>query len=134
MIEAGRALVAGLDAQDMGFEAAFWLMDEENGRWHLVLSSRAVKIGGSRALYGDVDRTISALRLNQYIWIGMVSIVGHRTPLLKSLHQALGTPSSVDGTRLDGAFVGGVSIPGCRLYRLSRKQRLSPVSSEAHIS
>ena len=133
MIEAGRELVASLDVHAMAFEAAFWLMDDENGQWHLVLSSRAIKIDGSRALYADVIKVISTLRLRQYLWIGMISIVGHRTPLVKSLHETLGMAASVDGVRLDGAFVGGVSVPGCLLYRLSRRQKLSPVPLEARI-
>jgi hypothetical protein len=60
----------------------------------------------------------------------MISIVGHRTPLVKSLRKTLGTAASVDGTRLDDAFIGGVSIPGCVLYRLSRRQKLQPITSE----
>lgn len=131
MIEAGRELVASLDTHAMAFEAAFWLMDDDNGRWHLVLSSRAVKIDGSRALYADVSKAISTPRLRQYLWIGMISIVGHRTPLVKSLQDAVGAAASVDGVRLDGVFVGGVSVPGCRLYRLSRRQKLSPIPLEA---
>ena len=50
MIETGRGLVVGLDTRGLEFEAAFWLMDEDNGRWHLVLSSRAVKFDGSNCL------------------------------------------------------------------------------------
>lgn len=134
MIEAGRNLVAGLDDRGMAFEAAFWLMDEDNGRWHLVLSSRAVKIDGSRALYADVSKVISALGLRKYIWIGTVSIVGHRTQLVKSLHETLGMAASVDGVRLDGAFIGGVSVPGCLLYRLSRRQKFLSISTEARAS
>ncbi len=64
------------------------------------------------------------------IWIGTISIVGNRTPLVKALRQRLGTAASVDGTRVDDAFVGGVWIPGCVLYRLSRRQKLKPIASE----
>jgi hypothetical protein len=131
MVEAGRALVAGLDAHGLSFEAAFWSMDDENGRWNLILSSRAVKFDGTRALYTEVDKVISELRLQKHIWIGIVSIIGHRTPLMKSLQDTLGTAASVDGVRLDGAFLGGVFLPGCLLYRLSRRQRLSAIPVEA---
>ena len=131
MIEAGRELVAGLDAYGPSVEAAFWAMDDENGRWHLVLSSRAIKMDGTRELYLGVDKVISELRLQKYIWIGIVSIIGHRTPLMKSLQDTLGTAGTVDGVRLDGAFLGGVFLPGCLLYRLSRRQRLSAIPVEA---
>jgi hypothetical protein len=130
LIEAGRELVTALDSHGPEFEAAFWLMDEENGRWHLVLSSRSVKIDGSRALYAEVRKVLSTLQLQNEIWIGMISIVGHRTPLVRALREALGMAASVDGARLDDAFIGGVSIPACVLYRLSRRQKLQPITSE----
>jgi len=130
MIEAGRELVTALDSRGSAFEAAFWLMDGENGRWHLVLSSRSVKIEGSQALYAEVNGVLSTLQSQNDIWIGIISIVGHRTPLVRSLREALGMAASVDGVRLDNAFIGGVSIPGCVLYRLSRRQKLQLISSE----
>lgn len=130
MVDAGRELVIGLDTRGLGFEAAFWLMDEDNGRWHLVLSSRAVKFDGSRAQYAAIHKVLLSLRLQNDIWIGMISIVGHRTPLIRSLREALGPAAAVDGVRLDNAFIDGVSLPGCMLYRLSARQKLQPMGSE----
>ena len=130
LIEAGRELVIALDSHGSEFEAAFWLMDEENGRWHLVLSSQAVKIDGSRAQYAEVRKVLSTLQLENDIPIRMISIVGHRTPLVKSLRKALGMAASVDGARLDNAFIDGVSIPACLLYRLSKRQKLQSITSE----
>jgi hypothetical protein len=127
MIEAGRSLVVGLDQLGLGFEAAFWLMDEESAIWHLVLSTPAVKMDGPRSLYSKVHKVLLNLKLQGDIWIGMISIVGHKTPLVKSLRDVLGAAASVDGTRLDNAFVGGMLLPGCLLYRLSRRQKLQEV-------
>ena len=56
MIEAGRSLVIGLDQLGLGFEAAFWLLDDESAIWHLVLSTPAVKMDGSRLLYSKYIR------------------------------------------------------------------------------
>jgi hypothetical protein len=130
LIEVGRELITALGAHGAGFEAAFWLMDEENGRWHLVLSSRSVKMDGSRAQYAEVDNVLATLPRQSDIWIGMISVVGHQTPLVKSLRKALGTAANIDGVRLDNAFIDGVLIPGCMVYRLSRRQKLQPTTSE----
>jgi hypothetical protein len=130
MIEVGRELVTALDSHGSEFEAAFWLMNEDNGRWHLFLSSRSVIIEGSRALYAEVREVLSTLQLQHEIRIGMISIVGHRTPLVKALRETLGTAGSVDGARLDDAFIGDVWIPACVIYRLSRRQKLQSTSSE----
>lgn len=130
LIEAGRELVSALDSHGPVFEAAFWLMDEENGRWHLFLSSRSVKIDGSQALYSEVSKVLSTLPSRNDILIRMISIVGHRTPLVRALRETLGTAASVDGARLGDAFIGDVFIPACVLYRLSRRQKLQSIASE----
>lgn len=127
MIEAGRSLVAGLDQNGLAFEAAFWLLDQESAIWHLVLSTKAVKMDGSRALYSQVHKVLLNLGLQADIWIGMISIVGDKTPLVKSLREVLGAAACIDGTHLDNAFVGGMPLPGCLLYRLSRRQKLQEV-------
>jgi hypothetical protein len=130
LIEAGRELVAGLDSRGQEFEAAFWLMDEEFGRWHLFLSSQAVKFDGMRAQYAEVRKISSTLGLENDIPITMISIVGHRTPLVKALRKAVRTAATVDGVRLEDAFIGNIYIPACLLYRLSKRQKHKPVTSE----
>jgi hypothetical protein len=125
MIAAGRGLLTGLDAHGMIFDAAFWLLDEESGNWHLVLSSRSVRKDGSLALYHKVNRVLTKLRLQGAIWIGVISIVDHRAQIVQSLREALGTAGSVDGVRLDNATIDGVRVPACLVYRLSAKQKLA---------
>jgi hypothetical protein len=127
MIEAGRSLVVGLDQAGLGYEAAFWLSDEESGIWHLVLSTKAVKLDGSRALYSKVHKVLLNLQLEPDIWIGMISIVGDKTPVVKALREVLGAAASVDGRFLDDTYIGKVWLPGCLLYRLSRRQKLQEV-------
>jgi hypothetical protein len=126
MATAGRALLAGLGAHGIIFDAAFWLLDEESGEWHLVLSSRSVRKDGSFSLYHKVNRVLSRLQLQDAIWIGEISIVDDRAQIVQSLRGALGTTASVDGARLDNATIGGMRIPGCMLYRLSTRQQVGP--------
>ena len=57
MATAGRALLDGLDAHGIILDAAFWLLDEESAEWHLVLSSRSVRKGGSFSLYTPLTRS-----------------------------------------------------------------------------
>lgn len=130
LIEAGRELIIGLDAHGADFEAAFWLMDEENGRWHLMLSSKAVKFSGSMAQYAEVRQVTSALRLEDDFRLGMISIIGDGTPIVKALRKVFGKAPSVDGKRLDNEYIGRESILACVLYRLSRRQKLNPVTPE----
>jgi hypothetical protein len=130
LIVAGRELVAGLDSHGLEYEAAFWLMDEENGRWHLFLSSQAVKFDGMLSHYAEVRKVNAALGLEDDIRTGMITIVGHRTPLVKALRKAVRTAATVDGVRLEDAFIGNIYIPACLLYRLSKRQKLKPVISE----
>jgi hypothetical protein len=130
LVEAGRELVAGLDSHGLEFEAAFWLMDDEFGRWHLFLSSQAVKFDGMRSQYAEVRKVTSALGLEDDIRTGMISIIGHRTPLMRALRKAVKSAATVDGVRLEDTFIDREYIPACILYRLSKRQKLKPVTSE----
>jgi hypothetical protein len=130
LIGAGRELVAGLDSHGLEFEAAFWLMEEEFGRWHLFLSSQAIKFDGLRSQYAEVGKISSMLGLENDVPITMIAIIGHRTQLMKALRKAVRPAATVDGTRLEDTFIGNVYIPACILYRLSKRQKLKRVTSE----
>lgn len=93
--------------------------------WRLVLANRSVRRDGSRDLYNKVNRVLVRLRLQDTIWIGIVSIVDLRVPIVQSLRAALGTAGSVDGARLDNATIDGVRIPPCLVYRLTARQKLA---------
>lgn len=139
MIATGRTLVTGLDGQGLIFDAAFWLLNEESSEWRLVLANRSVRKDGSRDLYNKVNRILARLRLQDAIWIGIVSIVDLRVPIVQSLRAALGTAGSVDGARLDNATIDGVRIPPCLIYRLSARQKLAshaggPLTAGHHLA
>jgi hypothetical protein len=126
MIAGGRALLRALDSAGLVFDAAFWLLDEDHARWRLVLSSRSVRTLGSRKLYEKVGKILDGLHLRNGIWIGMVSIVDHKAPVVEALRRGLGATTSVDGTKLGETTVGSDRIAGCVLYRLSTRQTLLP--------
>jgi hypothetical protein len=131
LIEAGRTLLRELDAQAVGIDAAFWLLDESSGFWHLVLGKRSVRESGSTALYHKVNQILTELGMQDRLWIGMVSIVDQRSAMIQALRKALGAARSVDGVRLDNAKLGDVRMLGCLLYRVSAKQKLAPQPSDA---
>jgi hypothetical protein len=126
LIAAGRTLLMGLDAQHIDVEAAFWLLDENSGSWHLVLGARSIRRNGAASLYDKITRLLAKLGLQDRLWIGMVSIVDQGSPIVRALDKALGAAASVDGARLDNATVDDIRMPASLLYRLSRKQRLLP--------
>ena len=124
LIEGGRTLLVKLDAKAVRFDAAFWLMDPENGRWRLHLGASSVRETGSLALYGEVDEILSEMGFGGRFWIGMVTIEDLHSKLMQALVSVLGNATSVDGTRLDYTTVNGVYVPPCLLYRLTVEQRI----------
>jgi hypothetical protein len=124
LIEAGRTLLAKLDAGAVRFEAAFWLMDPENGSWRLHLGASSVRESGSLTLCGRVDEVLTGLGFGSRFWIGMVTIEDMRSKIAQALVSALGSAASVDGARLDNATIGGIRVPACLLYRLTVDQRV----------
>jgi|SRR5580698_1760259 hypothetical protein len=131
MVAGGRTLLAHLDQLGVAIEAAFWLLDAEVPAWHLVLASRQVRTDGPRVLYRTVNRLLSKLRVQDDIWIGMVSIVDPRAKIVQSLVGALGTAADVDGASFENATFGGVHIPACLIYRLAAKSKAKPRTMRA---
>ena len=121
MVDGGRMLLANLDQHGIPIEAAFWLLDEEVPIWHLMLASRLVRTVGSLAMYRRISKLLTKLRLDDPIWIDMVSIVDPRARIVQALAAALGTTDSAGGIRLDNTTFGGVHISSCLVYRLAVK-------------
>lgn len=131
MIELGRTLLTRLDEEGVVFEAALWLLDEEIQEWRLVLASGLIRTSGPRMLYRKIGRCLSGLGADRLIPLEMVSVVDERSQLVQSLRRALGSATSVDGTRLDGATIEGTRLPGCVLYRLRARQRIAAAKAKA---
>ena len=125
MVAAGRRLLAHLDSRNVIFDAALWLRDDELGEWRLMLSNADVRRNGPKVYYHCLNLAISELKLADVLRIEMISVVDAHTPLIELLLNALGVAASVDGARLDNAIIGTERLPGCLLYRLTRKQALA---------
>lgn len=130
LIDAGRNLLRKLDAQGVRFDAALWLMDPENGSWRLHLAASSVRETGSSVYYEKVDEILTELGFGVRFWIGMVTIEDMSSKIVRALVSALGTAASVDGTRLDNAFIGGIRIPPCLVYRVTCKQPVGPQKND----
>jgi hypothetical protein len=72
-----------------------------------------------------VNRALSKLGMAKVLSLEMISVIDQHDPMVQLLIKALGMTASVDGVRLDNATVEGVHIPGCLLYRLTRRQGIS---------
>lgn len=122
LIAAGRTLLRKLDAHEVRFDAAFWLMDPENGSWRLHLGAASVRETGSLALYGKVDELLTEMGFGLRFWIGMVTIEDMHSQPVQALVSTFGLAASVDGMRLDYANVNGTRVPPCLVYRVTARQ------------
>jgi hypothetical protein len=112
-------LLAKLDSQAVRFDAAFWLMNAENGNWRLYLGAPSVRDTGSLAYYGKVDEILMEMGFGVRLWAGMVTIEDMRSKIMQAMIAAFGNAVSVDGIRLSNEAIGGTWVPACVLYRVT---------------
>ena len=122
LIDAGRALIAKLDAKAVRVDASFWLMDPENGNWRLYLGVPSARETGVSPYYDKVDEVLAEMGFGVRFWIGMVTIENSHSKIMLALATAFGNEASVDGMRLHNETIGGIRISACVLYRVSAEQ------------
>lgn len=132
LFDNGRRLVQALDSRGLRFDAAFWLLESDSYHWRLYLGRHGVRETGSLELYKQIDGVLESLGMQERLWIGMIRIADMTSKLITALNASLGSAVSVDGTRLDNAFLDDAQLPGCVLYRLNANQCLGSSGADAH--
>lgn len=118
MIQAGEALLRGLDAADVPVPAAFWLRRSEDVGWRLVIASPAVDTLGQKAVYRQLADRVTELRRPD-LSMSYVVAVSPADPTVALLRSAVRTEPGISAIRFTGNVINGVFIPDAHIYRLT---------------
>jgi hypothetical protein len=88
MIEEGRELVQHLDADGMKIGAALWLLDDDTGRWNLVLAAPDIRTAGPLALYRMAAKALVRMGQPDQLPIERVTIADPMSDLIRSIATA----------------------------------------------
>jgi hypothetical protein len=115
-IEAGRQLLHALDQAGFNVVSAFWLLQDEEDEWRLIIASPEVDVRGPRAAYERIQTALSQiseprLRLDQ------VSATRTTDPIVLLISSAIVTGPQVSGVRFTRNTINGVYIRDAYIYR-----------------
>lgn len=114
-IEFGRKVLESLKNRGFGPKGVFWLLNEDQGDWKLVVVTDAVDKLGPRLTYLQISNHLRHLPSFQTL---KVEALSPKTPMVRALLDVFGVASSVEGARLQNTMVNGIRVPGAYLYEL----------------
>lgn len=113
----GQRVLDAVDNAGLDVIVALWLYSSEWGEWRLGLASSLVDLNGPRSFYGQVQsalrrQPVPAIRLDQ------MTVRGLNDPLILALRASGLRRPGVEGTQLNGWYIGGIYIEDAYVYRV----------------
>ena len=119
MIDAGRALIEQLTAQDLPLSAALWFYFGEQNIWRLILASQIVKTRGPRAMYKKVQSVIHA-SANEFpnLELSDIAVVSPDDNIITQFRSAIQL-GGIGGVRFSNNTINGHLIEDAFLYKMT---------------
>lgn len=128
-IEAGDALIKGLDRANLAPEAAFWLYSSETDSWKLVIAEFKVATEGPSSVYRRIRERLNALsRFRHVLALEDIRLTTPDDNLVRLLRRVLQTGSKNVGIRFKGNVIDGTLIEDAYIYRVARSVAPGPGS------
>jgi hypothetical protein len=123
-LDIGHDLILGLERVGIPISAAFWLQDDEDGRWQLVLASPLTESQDVRSIYREIWKVLSGLpsasgltsdELADY----RINVVGPHASLIREIKNKVRTGDELQEIRLDELHMAGRKYRSSRIYRVA---------------
>lgn len=124
-IDAGRALIEKLTAQDLLLSAALWFYFGEQNIWRSILASQIVKTHGPRAMYKKVQSAIHA-SADEFpnLELSDVTVVSPDENIVAQFKPAIQV-AGFDGLRISNDTIDGHVIEDAFLYKMTYPRNLA---------
>ena len=121
-IDAGRQLLAALDARGLPVTAAYWFLSFDGREWTYVVSTPRMDEDASFEPYQIVREVIDQLHAPPAISPIETHLMGEHEPIIVNLRAfaATGDEKSVRERKIVGESVGSSYIVGAYLYRVKQ--------------
>jgi hypothetical protein len=123
-INVGRELILGLERGGVPISAAFWLQDDEDGRWQLVLSSPLADSQDVRGIYREIWNILPGLASRYGVGSNdladyRINVVGQHANLVREIKNKVRTGDELQEIRLDELHMAGRKYRSSRIYRVA---------------
>lgn len=121
MIETGASLIRQLEEQDAQVYAAFWILDDKESHWKLVIISPLVETEGPLKFFKKINSIYNIITSNEkIISLHNIQLANTKSRIFKIMLNIKDTilPNSLN-TRLGANFWDGFYFEDMYLYKLS---------------
>ena len=118
IISAGVRLLEELDQEHIAVDGAFWMFDEEQRAWKLMLSLPEVTEEGPRSAYRKIQGALQRLVEEPRVELQDIALLKPDSPLLKTLRSVIQTGPKVANIRFSNNVINGQAIPDALIYRV----------------
>ncbi len=116
MIDAGAELTTSLDRAQWPVAASFWLFDQENNQWRLVLASPRVLDEGPLASYRHIHGVLRAT--SSPLPLESIAVVSPDDALVQAFRSVYRTNGDLERRRAFRGAINGRFIDDAYLYRV----------------
>jgi len=116
MIDAGAELTTNLDRAQWPVVASFWLFDQENNRWRLVLASPRVLDDGPLASYRHINEVLR--KTSSPLPLESIAFVSPDDALVQAFRSVYRTNRDLERHRAFRGAINGRYIDDAYVYRV----------------
>lgn len=122
-LDAGRRLIAALDAAHFDFRAAFWLYRSEADDWRLYIASPIVDEIGPLKTYKRIQDVLLGLDQTDnnpfdQLSLSNITVVSPRNPLVRALRKAAHVGPGDQEVRICGNAIDNIYVDEAYIYRM----------------
>ncbi|HVZ18832.1 MAG TPA: hypothetical protein VG897_17075 [Terriglobales bacterium] len=116
-LEFGKRLADALKQSDFPYKGVFWLFEDQNDDWRLIVVTSLVEEKGRREAYLQLSRVTSGISGTDFQQT-RITVMSTDDPLYRALHDVFAPAASVEGARLRNTTVNGIVVPEAYLYEI----------------
>lgn len=119
MILTGQALINKLDETNAKVAAAFWLLEDNESTWELIIVSPLVESEGSRNYYKIINEINDLVEPNKkIISLHNIRVSGNNNKFVKAIKNSVLGNAVLGNNRLGRNFLSGAYFEDMYLYRM----------------
>ncbi len=121
-IQEGKLFISELDKAGLEIKAAFWLYDENDLSWKLLIASSSEKLNMKKSIleaYGTLTNIMRSIPDLSLISSSDIVLIPLDHPLIKNIGPLIKTGSDIVDMRFSNTLLNKIYVEGMHLYRMN---------------
>ena len=121
-IQEGKLFLSELDKAGLEIKAAFWMYDETDSSWKLMIASSSEKLNINKNIldaYGTLTNIIRSIPNLSLLSSSDIVLIPLDHPLIKNIGPLIKTDSVIVDMRFSNTLLNNIYVEGMHLYRMN---------------